>query len=320
MKTKTLKWALAVFGLGLVAFFACEPDPEYKDPDDDPQPGPVTDTVNQDTASSLMEFTILYEGSVSGRSAYWQDAEYYFVIKTQDDYKEVYRDFIPVFYPDTDPQEVDFSAYQVLGIFDTNRSHPTYKIGIARIEDKGEYIEVQVKRDYEPQNGSYDQAYVFAQMQKTDKPVEFVDMPFEADATASDYMPEMGVSECLNQLPEKGLAGEETVWFRFTDDGHLVIEHRSMELNCAQTIVATSMERDGQKLAISAEEQLGEAGELAMCICAKNVAYMLDVPAGQDSLEVNYRWTTFDRGLRTRTFKIPGHGSGEIYIGRIAGI
>ncbi len=314
MKTKALKWALAVFGLGLVAFFACEPDPEYKDPNDNPQTGPVTDTVNQDTISSFMEFQILYEGSVSGGDVYWQDAEYYFVIESQDEYTEVYRSFIQVSYPDTDPHEVDFSAYQVLGVFDTNRSHPTYKIGISQIEDKGEHIEVLVKRDYEPQAGTYDQAYVFARMPKTDKPVEFVDLPFEADVTAPDYMPEMGVSECLNMA--KGLAGEETVWFRFTDDGHLIIEHRSVELNCAETLVATSMERDGQKLTITEEEQLGPDGELALCVCAKNVAYRLDVPAGEDSLEVNYRWTTFDRGLRTRTFKIPGHGSGEIYIGK----
>ena len=319
MKTKAVKWMMAVLGIGLVAFFACEPDPEYKDPNDDkPQPGPVTDTVDQDTLSSSLEFQILYEGSVSDRNVYWRDAEYYFVIKSQDDYTRVYRKFIPVFYPDTDPHEVDFSTYQVLGIFDTNRSHPTYKIGISRIEDKGEYVEVQVKRDYAPKAGSYDQAYVFARMSKTDKPVTFVDLPFKADVTASDFMPEMGVSECLN-MP-KGLAGEETVWFRFTDDGHLLIEHRSVELNCGETLVATSMERDGLKLIITEEEQLGPDSMMATCVCAKNVAYMLDVPAGEDSLEVNYRWTTFDRGLRTRTFKIPGHGSGEIYIGRIFGI
>lgn len=33
MKTKTLKWAWAVFGLGLVAFFACKPSEEgYEGP------------------------------------------------------------------------------------------------------------------------------------------------------------------------------------------------------------------------------------------------------------------------------------------------
>lgn len=33
MKTKVLKWALAMFGLGLVAFFACKPSEEgYEGP------------------------------------------------------------------------------------------------------------------------------------------------------------------------------------------------------------------------------------------------------------------------------------------------
>lgn len=37
-------------------------------------------------------------------------------------------------------------------------------------------------------------------------------------------------------------------------------EIRSVELNCAETLVATSMERDGLKLAITEEEQLGPDG------------------------------------------------------------
>ena len=315
MKTKALKWALAVFGLGLVVFFACEPDPEYKDPNDNFQTDPVTDTVNQDTVPSLLDFAILYEGIGSGVPEYiladFQN-QFYLVLSDQNSFSMMCG---YAMYPDqVIPQEIDFGRYQVICLLDTLRTHPTYMMGIASIQDKGDCIEVQVKREYDSKPGKYSQAYVFARMPKTDKPVEFVDLPFEADVTAPDYMPEMGVSECLNMA--KGLAGEETVWFRFTDDGHLIIEHRSVELNCAETLVATSMERDGQKLTITEEEQLGPDGELALCVCAKNVAYRLDVPAGEDSLEVNYRWTTFDRGLRTRTFKIPGHGSGEIYIGK----
>ncbi len=308
MKTKALKWMMAVFGIGLVAFFACEPDPEYKDPNDDkPQPGPVTDTVNQDTISSFLEFDVLYSGTRF--ESFWEDYSRFCV--NQSGYENMYRQLISW---TGSPEEVDFTRYSVLAVVDAVRPYPTYQLRVSEIMDQGDSVLVYVARDVHFGEGGPAQAYVVVRMPKVDKPLRIVDLPFETDVENPDYMPQMGVSDCLD-MPMGLAKGQETLWFKFTENGKLVFEHRRMELNCAETLVEISGEQDGLQLSITMEERLGPDSMMAMCVCAKNVGYGLDVAGGTDSLEVNYRWTTFDRGLRTRTFKIPGHGSGEIYIG-----
>ncbi|MBO8432457.1 MAG: hypothetical protein IAB08_04080 [Bacteroidetes bacterium] len=66
MKTKVLKWALAVFGLGLVAFFACKPSEEgYEGP---------------------LEFAVLQSGDYAGGQLV---TDYYTVCRDYESYAEM---------------------------------------------------------------------------------------------------------------------------------------------------------------------------------------------------------------------------------------
>ncbi|MCM1041005.1 MAG: hypothetical protein NC396_01070 [Bacteroides sp.] len=210
----------------------------------------------------------------------------------------------------------DFTCQQVIALFDTTRTHPVYEIEVASMIDDGSFVNVSVHRNYQPQTGIYDQAYCIIGMERTEREVRFVEMPFEQEAEDGDYMPTMGVSSCLNRIASVNVAGEEYLWFRFTGDGKAVFEHRGMILNCHETVVDISVKQNGGQLLIEETENYAPDSMFATCICPKNVGYEAEVVSSGDSLQVDFKFTTFDRGLRTRSFKIPGSGSGKIYIGK----
>mgnify|MGYP001062991498 CR=1 FL=1 len=209
---------------------------------------------------------------------------------------------------------VDFTSNQVVAVLDTARIHPLYQVGIAKITDEEGYVNVQVKRDYAPRPGRYAQAYVVACMPRIQKSVVFETLPFISEPFDADYIPAEGVSTCLNRV-QAGV-GQETLYFKFGESGMLWIEHRGMELNCAQTSVETGVRMEKECLYINEDERLGGDSVLALCTCAKNVGYGAGtISPKSDSLQVELTFSTLERGPRSRSFKIPAHGSVEVVIG-----
>ena len=250
-----------------------------------------------------VEFVVLASGE---QSRYTLD--YYQIITDEAAYRQC-ENRLSVSLP-----AVDFSAWQVVAVFDTVRPHPLYHIGIAKITEEDNYVNVQVKRDCDSRQGGYSQAYVLARMPRIQKSVHFETLPFIGDETG--YIPQEGVSPCLNHAYATK-AGNETLYFKFVDDGVLWLEHRGMELNCAPTIlVETSVRLEKDYLYVNEDERLGADSMLALCTCAKIVGYKADgiVPEA-DSLQLELVFSTFERGQRSRSFKIPSSGSGEVLIG-----
>ena len=115
MKTKVLKWALAVFGIGLVAFFACKPSEEgYEGP---------------------LEFAVLQSGDYAGGQLV---TDYYTVCRDYESYAEMWsRLSLP-----GEPEPMNFNAYSVLCVVDTLRPFPMYRISVAGVNQTEDYVEV----------------------------------------------------------------------------------------------------------------------------------------------------------------------------------
>ena len=283
MKTKALKWALAVFGLGLVTFFACKPSEEgYEGP---------------------LEFAVLQSGDYAGGQPV---TDYYTVCRDYESYAEMWnRLSLP-----GEPEQMNFNAYSVLCIVDTLRPFPMYRIGVTGVNQTLDYVEVQVGRTVDARVGGPVQAYALVRVPRISKDVKCVNLPFET-GIVDPYMPEMGTSDCLS-IFTKSEYPEETFWFKFTEEGKLLIEHRNMTMNCANTLLEASVVQEGAKLTIY-EKEISLDGEWAVCECSKNAAYETDVVVGNDSLTVEL-YTSTSAITRTAVFKIPGHGSGEIIL------
>lgn len=254
--------------------------------------------------TKAVEFVVLVSGEQQNREV----LDYYQIITDEAAYRQC-ENRLSVSLP-----AVDFSSSQVVAVFDTLRPHPSYRIGIAKITEEDNYVNVQVKRDCDSRQGGYSQAYVLARMPRIQKSVHFETLPFIGDET--DYIPKEGVSPCLNHVYATK-AGNETLYFKFVDDGVFWLEHRGMELNCAPTIwVETSVKLEQGCLYINEDERLGTDSVLALCTCAKIVGYRSEGIAPEtDSLQVEFVFSTFERGQRSRSFKIPSSGSGEVVIG-----
>ena len=285
METKALKWALAVFGLGLVAFFACKPSEEgYEGP---------------------LEFAVLQSGDYADGQPV---TDYYTVCKDYESYAEMWnRLSLP-----GEPEQMNFMTYSVLCIVDTLRPFPMYHIGVTGVNQTLDYVEVQVERTVDARVGGPVQAYALVRVPRISKDVKCVNLPFET-GIVDPYMPEMGTSDCLT-IFTKSEYPKETFWFKFTEEGKLLIEHRNVPMNCARTILTSSVKQDGKKLSIWEEEDRNaDPSGLMLCSCQKNAAYEADVTASSDSLQVELHTSTTEI-TRTAVFKIPGHGSGEIVI------
>ena len=282
MKTKVLKWALAVFGIGLVAFFACKPSEEgYEGP---------------------LEFAVLQSGDYAGGQLV---TDYYTVCRDYESYAEMWsRLSLP-----GEPEPMNFNAYSVLCVVDTLRPFPMYRIGVAGVNQTEDYVEVQVERTVDARVGSPVQAYALVRVPRISKDVKCVNLPFET-GIVDPYMPELGTSECLMIAKEE--YPEETFWFKFTEEGKLLIERRNVWMNCAETTLEASVTQDGEKLAIKEEEVFPDDRYMA-CECSKYAAYETDVVVSNDSLTVEL-YTSTSAITRTAIFKIPGHGSGEIVV------
>lgn len=283
MKTKSLKRALAVSCLGLVAFLAYKPAEEGHE-------GPL-------------EFAVLQSGDYAGELLV---TDYYTICRDDESYAEM-RGRLSL---SGEPENLDFNAYSVLCIVDTLRPFPTYHLGISRVNETADYVEVQVERTVDARAGGPVQAYALIRVPRISKDLKYVNLPFER-GIIDPYMPEMGTSECL-QVFAKNEYPEETFWFKFTEEGPLLIERRNVRMNCAPTTLEASVTREGMKLLIS-EEEVFPDGRYMVCECSKNAAYEAAVPAGNDSLQVELHTST-SALTRTAVFKIPGHGSGEIAI------
>lgn len=283
MKTKTLKWALAVFGLGLIAFFACKPSEEgYEGP---------------------LEFAVLQSGDYAGEPLV---TDYYTVCQNHESYAEMWGKLsLP-----GEPEQVDFNAYSVLCIVDTLRPFPTYQIGVSGVNETADYVEVQVERTVDARVGDPVQAYALVRVPRISKDLMYVNLPFET-GIVDPYMPEMGTSDCL--MVGKDEYPEETFWFKFTPEGKLLIERRNVWMNCAETTLEASVTQEGENLTIK-EEEVFPDDRYMVCECSKNAAYEAEVIAGSDSLAVELHTST-SMITRTAIFKIPAHGSGEILIG-----
>lgn len=168
MKTKTLKWALAVFGLGLVAFFACKPSEEgYEGP---------------------LEFAVLQSGDYTGEPLV---TDYYTVCQNHESYAEMWGKLsLP-----GEPEQVDFNAYSVLCIVDTLRPFPSYQIGVSGVNETADYVEVQVERTVDARVGGPVQAYALVRVPRISKDLMYVNLPFET-GIVDPYMPELGTSDC----------------------------------------------------------------------------------------------------------------------------
>ena len=250
-----------------------------------------------------VEFVVLASGEQNQ-----EVVDYYQIITDEATYRQC-ENLLSVSLP-----AVDFSSWQVGAVFDTLRAHPLYHIGIAKITEEDNYVNVQVKRDYDSRQGGCSQAYVLVRMPKISKGVHFETLPFFSDETG--YIPKAGVSACLNhRYAAKGGGG--TLYFNFMDDGTLWLEHRGMELNCSPTIlVETRVRLEQDRLYIEEDERLGADSMLALCTCAKNVGYKSEgIWPEADSLQIELVFSTFERGQRSRSFKIPSSGSGEVLIG-----
>ena len=138
----------------------------------------------------------------------------------------------------------------------------------------------------------------------------------EENPPIEEYTPTMGLSDCLNNvLDALKSADKESFCYEVTEDGRLLVEHRLMVLNCGNTVVATSLEQHGDILMLSEEECFGKDSVLATCVCEKNVGYEAGtIATDKDSLHIQYRFSTFERGLRTRSFKIAAQGRGLIVL------
>ena len=196
VKTKVLKWALAVFGIGLVAFFACKPSEEgYEGP---------------------LEFAVLQSGDYAGGQLV---TDYYTVCRDYESYAEMWsRLSLP-----EEPEPMNFNAYSVLCIVDTLRPFPMYRIGVAGVNQTEDYVEVQVERTVDARVGSPVQAYALVRVPRISKDVKCVNLPFET-GIVDPYMPELGTSECLMIAKEE--YPEETFWFKFTEEGKLLEAQR----------------------------------------------------------------------------------------------
>lgn len=128
-----------------------------------------------------------------------------------------------------------------------------------------------------------------------------------------EYTPTMGLSDCLSNGLKS--ANRESFCYEITDEGRLLVEHRLMVLNCGNTVVVTSLEQHGDILMLSEEECFGKDSVLATCVCEKNVGYEAGtISTEKDTLLIQYRFSTFERGLRTRSFKIVAQGRGLIVL------
>ena len=281
MKTKALKWALAVFGIGLVAFFACKPSEEgYEGP---------------------LEFAVLQSGDYAGGQLV---TDYYTVCRDYESYAEMWsRLSLP-----GEPEPMNFNAYSVLCVVDTLRPFPMYRIGVAGVNQTEDYVEVQVERTVDARVGDPVQAYALVRVPRISKDVKCVNLPFET-GIVDPYMPELGTSECLMIAKEE--YPEETFWFKFTPEGKLLIERRNVMMNCANTVLEASVVQEEMKIVI--EETESRDVDLALCRCLKTAAYEADMANGSDSLQVELHTSTTEF-TRTAIFKIPGHGSGEIVV------
>ena len=192
MKTKALKWALAVFGLGLVAFFACKPSEEgYEGP---------------------LEFAVLQSGDYAGGQLV---TDYYTACRDYESYAEMWsRLSLP-----GEPEPMNFNAYSVLCVVDTLRPFPMYRIGVAGVNQTEDYVEVQVERTVDARVGSPVQAYALVRVPRISKDVKCVNLPFET-GIVDPYMPELGTSECLIERRNVWMnCAETTLEASVTQDG-----------------------------------------------------------------------------------------------------
>ena len=137
----------------------------------------------------------------------------------------------------------------------------------------------------------------------------------EGNPPIEEYTPTMGLSDCLKNVLDAKSAGKESFCYEITENGLLLVEHRLMVLNCGNTVVATSLEQHGDLLTLREEECLGKDSMMMTCYCLKNVGYEAGaISTDTDSLLIQYRFFTFERGLRTRSFKIPAQGKGLIVL------
>lgn len=208
---------------------------------------------------------------------------------------------------------VDFSSCQVVAVFDTLRRHPLYHIGIEKITEESNYVNVQVKRDYDSRRGGPSQTYVVVRIPRIQKDIHFENLPFIGEPFDDD-VPTEGVSSCIDHV-YAAKAGNETLYFKFMNDGVLWLEHRGMELNCAETLVETSVRFETDCLYIKEDERLGADSMLALCTCVKNVGYRTEgIVPETDSLQIELVFSTFERGQSSRSFKIPSSGSVEVIL------
>ena len=137
----------------------------------------------------------------------------------------------------------------------------------------------------------------------------------EGNPPIEEYTPTMGLSDCLRNILDTKSADKESFCYEITENGLLLVEHRLMALNCGPTVVTTSLEQHGEVLILREEECFGKDSIMALCTCEKNVGYEAGtISTDTDSLLIQYRFFTFDRGLRTRSFKIPAQGKGLIVL------
>ena len=283
MKNRWLKLSWLLLGFGLAVLASCKPVPEEE---------------------YDLEFAMLHSGNYQGNAPVESN---YTVCTDKASYARLCSSLS---LDESLAGEVDFSQYSVLGLVDTLRPYPTYRLEVARVRVEGNAVEVQVKRELEVQEGLPSQAYAFFRIPKTGKPVRFVELPFEPySGEDPNYMPELGTTGCL--AIGKSNPDAETFWFKFLDDGKMVVERRNVLMNCAQTTLEASVVQDGSRLIIHEEEQHGP--DLTVCRCYKNAAYMADVTGGRDSLQVELSLSTTEIS-RVYAFKIPGHGSGEVVL------
>lgn len=250
-------------------------------------------------------FSVLYSGNDSRYTENYQR-----VINDNDSYISL-CDLIGV--SNAERQNIDYKTQQVIAVFDTARPQPLYDLRISKIQEYETYIKISISRVYNPRDGKQAQAYSVVRMPYSPKNIVFENLPFQY--VAPEYKPEAGVSACLNNAAKATQEEiQECFVFQFREDGRMAVEHRGMVLNCGPTIVSTSSKQDGDKLIVTENEGYGADSILALCVCQKNVGYFLESVrfADYDSLLINYRFTTFDRGLRTRSFKIPTKGSGKV--------
>ena len=198
--------------------------------------------------------------------------------------------------------------------------HPLFCLGRCGCGAPVSHVSAAGFGDYGPRGlrvglfgeGGPAQAYVVVRMPKVDKPLRIVDLPFETDVENPNYMPELGTSDCLSLAKDD--YPSETFWFKFTEEGKLVVEHRNVMMNCGNTTLESSVSQEGPKLVIMEEEDRGADSLLALCRCFKNVAYAADVVVDSDSLQVELHTSTTEMGPRVVSFKIPNQGSGEVFI------